>query len=80
MHKQPALCYIVVPAAEKGKRIGIVKRGETGYYETDLDDGRLPTEGRDGISIEGMVKELNARLGVSESEMLSLITQSMRRA
>jgi hypothetical protein len=28
MPDKPSLCYVVVPDAEPGKRIGIVKRGE----------------------------------------------------
>ncbi|WP_024516996.1 hypothetical protein [Bradyrhizobium sp. Tv2a-2] len=75
----PPLCYIVVPAAERGERIGIVKRGETGYYTTDLDDGSLPTIASSGLSVEAFVRHMNSRLGVTEDEMLHMITQSMRK-
>lgn len=35
-------CYVIVPLAPKGQRIGRVELGETGYYPTDLD--RFATE------------------------------------
>jgi hypothetical protein len=73
------LCYIVVPAARIGERIGIVKRGETGYYQTDLDDGRLPTDATDGESVTSLVRYLNERMGVTEEEMNYMILRSMRK-
>jgi hypothetical protein len=33
----PEFCYVVVPGAAPGKRIGIVKRGKKGYYLTNFD-------------------------------------------
>jgi hypothetical protein len=76
----PPLCYIVVPGAKIGERIGIVKRGETGYYTTNLDNGSLPTRATSGLSVEDFVHHMNSQLGVTEAEMFNMIAQSMRKA
>ena len=57
---QPPFCYVIVPGAAPGKRIGIVTRGEKGYYKTGLDDGRMPAK--------ALVDHLNEKLGVSAEE------------
>jgi hypothetical protein len=65
------LAYVVIPGNAKGKRIGIVKFGESGYYQTDYD----PCD-----SIEGcrqQVRYLNERLGVSEEVEESMFAGSM---
>jgi hypothetical protein len=77
MPDKPSLCYVVVPDAEPGKRIGIVKRGERGYHLTDLDDGSLPTKANGTLSVEGFVRHMNARLGVSQAEADRMLTGSM---
>lgn len=65
---KPALCYVVVPGAEPGKRIGIVKRGETGYYLTDYD---MPTVSN--LAVKEFVAEQNAKLGVEPAEAEAML-------
>ena len=52
-------CYIVIHAADPGKRIGLAKYNETGYYSTDYDWHESPLE-----DVEITVKGLNERLGI----------------
>jgi hypothetical protein len=54
------LAYTVVTGAKPGKRIGIVKVGETGYYLADGYDYPPNTI----AEVEKFVQELNAKLGV----------------
>ena len=62
----PELCYVYV---EVPAEIGVVKFGEKGYYQTkySLHDS----------TNEELVKELNSRLGVSESEAEAMKILSM---
>jgi hypothetical protein len=75
--EKPDLCYVVVPGAKIGQRVGIVKRGERGYYTTTLDDGTLPTKATSGLSVEGFVRHMNSRLGVSADEAQRMLSGSM---
>jgi hypothetical protein len=75
--EKPDLCYVVVPGAKIGERIGIVKRGESGYYTTDLDDGSLPTVANGALSVEDYVSHMNERLGISNDEAQRMLTGSM---
>lgn len=40
----PELCYVFIPGNSPGKRIGIVKRDESGYHPTDYDTTTAPAE------------------------------------
>lgn len=62
----PELCYIYV---EAGAEIGIVKFGEKGYYQTEYT--------LHGSTNEELVKKLNKKLGVSESEAEAMKILSM---
>ena len=76
--KKPALCYVVVPGAAPGKRIGIVKRGEKGYYLSDYD--RPYGFGIGYLSqakIEDWVREMNERLDVDPAQAESMLMGSM---
>jgi hypothetical protein len=75
--EKPDLCYVVVPGAKIGERIGIVKRGEKGYYTTTLDDGSMPTVANGALSVEGFVRHMNMRLGVSADEAQRMLSGSM---
>ena len=75
--EKPDLCYVVVPGAKIGQRVGIVKRGERGYYTTTLDDGTLPTKATSGLSVEGFVRHMNSRLGISGDEARRMLSGSM---
>ena len=66
--EKPDLCYVVVPGA---------KIGERGYYTTTLDDGTLPTKATSGLSVEGFVRHMNSRLGVSADEAQRMLSGSM---
>ena len=68
----PKLCYVVVPGAAPGKRIGIVKRGEKGYYLTDFDTTMAPEE-----RVEEAVKMMNERLKVSAAQSQAMLIGSM---
>jgi hypothetical protein len=70
------LCYVVVPGAAPGKRIGIVKRDERGYYLTDYDQ-----ETSSGFMsdqwIKDFVAEMNDKLGVTAAQPDGMLTGSM---
>jgi hypothetical protein len=66
-------CYIVVPGAEPGKRIGIVKQGEVGYYLTDYDN--VPSMSL--VEITGMVEQFNLKLGVDAKTADAMLIGSM---
>ena len=59
----PEFCYVVVPGAAPGKRIGIVKRGKKGYYLTNFDSPKAS-----GRTISDFVAGMNALLGVDTAE------------
>ena len=61
---QPPLCYVIVPGAAPGKRIGIVKRGEKGYYKAGVDNGRMPAR----ALVDHLNEKSNEKLGVSAEE------------
>ena len=66
-----AMAYVFITAREKGKRIGLVKFGEDGYYQTDYDNVDSAAECRE------LVEALNARLGVPADVAASLFAGSM---
>ena len=51
-------CYTVILGAEPGKRIGLVKYGESGYYLTDFDSTTASIE-----DVQTAVRQLNEKLG-----------------
>jgi hypothetical protein len=53
---KPALCYVALETNAPGKRVAIVKRGELGYFDTDLDVAAASIE-----IVKQVVTELNAR-------------------
>ena len=55
----PAQCYVFLPTTQE---IGIVKKGEPGYYRSDLS----PVYGQDG---KAFVEELNRQGGVTRDEI-----------
>ena len=68
----PEFCYVVVPGAAPGKRIGIVKRGKKGYYLTNF--GSPKASGR---TISDFVAGMNALLGVDTAEAQAMLNDSM---
>jgi len=68
----PELCYVFIHSANPGKRIGIIKRGESGYYPTDFDS---PTAS--AAIAEQVVNRLNERLGVSPAHAEAMQVGSM---
>lgn len=69
---KPELCYVMVPGAAPGKRIGIIKRGERGYYAADADSVTASAE-----IVREVVDDLNARLGVDKIEARAMLCGSM---
>jgi hypothetical protein len=59
-------------ASKPGKRIGMIKRGEAGYYPTNYDSAKASTK-----IAEQAVRELNARLHVTEAQALAMEMGSM---
>lgn len=71
--KLPELCYVHIWGAHPGRRIGIVKRGEMGYYETDYDS---KTASQDIVA--QVVDDLNYRLGITVKQAMAMQIGSMR--
>jgi hypothetical protein len=65
------VCYIVVPGAAKGKRIGIVRYGESGYYLTDYDCYNTEAECKEHVGL------INKSLGVSPKIEEAMLYGSM---
>jgi hypothetical protein len=59
----PKHSYVFIDGAEPGKRIGLVKRGERGYYLTDCDNPRY-----DDAFVMDIVTKLNERADVSPDQ------------
>lgn len=59
MNQLPDHCYIYRPRIETGRFVGIIRRGESGVYETDykLDSPALAKE---------FVRDMNHKLGVTD--------------
>ena len=68
----PELCYTMVSGNAPGERIGIIKRGESGYYLTDFDSKTTSKE-----IVEECVAEFNKRLGVKPSQVEAMEIGSM---
>jgi hypothetical protein len=73
----PNLCYIAVPGAAPGRRIGIVKRGEKGYYLADYDQKTSSYGYLSDAKIKEFVAEMNEKLGVSAAEADAMLMGSM---
>jgi hypothetical protein len=69
---EPQFCYVVVPGAVPGKRIGVVERGKKGYYLTEFDSPKASDK-----TIRDFVNGMNARLGVSATEAQAMLYGSM---
>ena len=63
----PEHCYIYLPTT---REIGIVKKGESGYYRSDLS----PVYGEDG---KQFVEELNQKGGVTKAQEAAMLAGSM---
>ena len=63
----PEHCYIYIPTT---REIGIVKKGESGYYRSDL----TPVYGEDG---KQFVEELNQKGGITKAQEAAMLAGSM---
>lgn len=63
----PEHCYIYLPTT---KEIGIVKKGESGYYRSDL----TPVYGEEG---KQFVEELNQKGGITKAQEAAMLAGSM---
>lgn len=63
----PEQCYIYLPTT---KEIGIVKKGENGYYRTDLVNG-------ESVAMRDLVDSMNKKLGVTKAQAEALKSGSM---
>lgn len=67
----PEYCYVVT-AAHPGRRIGMVRLNESGYYPTSLDDPYDTEE-----QVQARVTALNERSGVTPGQAERMQTGSM---
>lgn len=67
----PEVCYAVVSEAP-GKRIGLINRGDLGYYPSDMD-----IEAGDLAEVHRRVERLNLRLGVTPAQASRMLAGSM---
>ncbi len=67
----PEVCYAVV-SESPGKRIGLINRGDLGYYPSDMD-----IEGGDLAEVHRRVERLNLRLGVTPAQASRMLAGSM---
>ena len=65
------ICYVVIPGAAKGKRIGIVVYGESGYYLTDYDSHDTEAQCKEHVTL------VNKSLGVSPRVEEAMLSGSM---
>lgn len=72
LDKLPELCYTFVGGNSPGERIGIIKRGESGYYAVDFDS---PTA-TESI-VRDVVRQLNSKMGVTPAQELAMSIGSM---
>lgn len=70
--KLPEMSATFIEAAEPGKRIGLIKRGESGYYLTDYDTPKTSEQ----LARE-TVNHINARLGVTPAQAIAMEIGSM---
>lgn len=64
-------CYVVIPGNQKGKRIGIVKFNEIGYYPTNYDHHETVDQCEDHVRL------INESLGVSPEIEEAMLSGSM---
>lgn len=65
-------CFVVIPGAERGKRVGKVKFGENGYYLTGLD---IPSDTES--EMESYVASVNEQFGIDKDLAESMLVGSM---
>jgi hypothetical protein len=70
-------CYIHVRGQEPGKRIGIVKYLDTGYYPTNSDPAVYEPSLKSEQCVEDAIEALNTRLGVSHDVRMAREAGSM---
>lgn len=68
----PLLCYAFTACHKPGERIVVVKRGETGFYSTNLDRPDLSAE-----QAKAIVDACNERLGVSWAAKQAMLFGSL---
>ncbi|HMJ44225.1 MAG TPA: hypothetical protein VK522_18310 [Pseudolabrys sp.] len=71
-NKLPETCYVFIAGATPGERVGLIKRGETGYYKTDFDSKTASAE-----IVHQAIGEMNDRLGVDKAEAIAMEIGSM---
>lgn len=68
----PPRCFHYLDTNPPGQRVVALKRGETGYYQTDLDDAALtPAHAR------ATVVAMNRKLGVTAAEVMAMAAGSL---
>lgn len=59
----PQFCYAFIESAEPGNRIGIIKRGERGYYRTDIDSPKCTDD-----EVRFIIKYFNGKRGITPAQ------------
>jgi hypothetical protein len=66
----PEVCFIYRPHVSTGRFVGIIRRGESGVFDTDYAEG-------DPQLAKEYVREMNAKLGVTEEQLKCMEIGSM---
>lgn len=73
--EQPPLCFVYIPGNTLENSVGIVKRGESGYYPAKVNPEALPDTSSEFV--RAFVHSLNADLGVDPEEAERMMIGSM---
>jgi hypothetical protein len=68
----PELCYTVVPLANPGERVGVIKRGERGYHRTDFETPKWSEQ-----DAEIFAAERNAKMEITPAQRAAMEIGSM---
>lgn len=69
----PEYCFTVIQTQTPGNRIAIIKRGDQGYYLTDVDNPKDSIE-----MVEQAVRHFNSQRGLTEAQVTAMEIGSMR--
>ena len=67
------LCYVRIPGNLPEESVGIVRKGQSGYYQSDVQIPKTFTT----VQIQAVVDELNAEAGISKAYAESMMVGSM---
>lgn len=68
----PSFCYTFIRTNPPGERIGLIKRGQTGYYKTDFDFPLTPAD-----AAADLVSRLNKKMQITEEQVSAMEAGSL---